>query len=376
MNKKGKVLLVANVAKEHVLKFHVPTIKKLHDLDWQIDVACSGEEEIPYCSNQYSLSYKRSPFNFALIKGVLELKKIIDTNSYDIIYCHTPVGGVAARLAAFSARKKGTKVIYFAHGYHFYKGAPKINWIVYYTMEKILSKITDTIILINEEDYLLTNNRFSYCKAYLVNGIGVDLSRFQVENPIKIKAEYRSIMDIPQDAIVLIYLAELLKNKNQTLLLDTLQEIHKKYQNVYLVLAGIDHCNGEMKEYAQKLGVMDYVRFLGWRNDVGNLYAMADICTASSIREGFGLNLVEAMSCLIPIIASLNRGHQTIIKDSVNGYLIPLGDSKLFAEKICTLIENNAIKEQFVNYNNKQIDKYSSERIVDELISIFYDHIS
>lgn len=370
-----RILLVANVAKEHVLKFHVPTIKMFKENGWYVDVACSGKEEVPYCDHQYHMSYKRSPFTLATFKGIVELKKIINNGDYDIIYCHTPVGGMVARLAAQNARKKGTKVIYFAHGYHFYKNAPKLNWAIFYPMEKIMSKITDSIILLNDEDYELTRKRFGTCKAYQIDSIGVDLSRFKVENYEDIRIKYRKQMNIPQDATVLIYLAELLRNKNQTFLMEVLKLILQKNTNVYLVLAGFDHSEGEFAKYAEKIGVSDHIRFLGWREDVGNLYATSDICTPTSIREGFGLNLVEAMACGVPVVATRNRGHETIINNGVNGFLVELGDSNSFAEKVLELINNNELKQKFIAAGFDDKEKFSSEKVLENLKEIFNENL-
>lgn len=373
--KKNKVLLVANVSKEHVLKFHVPTIKMLREMGWIVDVACAGKESIPYCNNQFEMSYKRSPFNFALFKGIVELRKVIKDGGYDIVYCHTPVGGLAARIASFKARKQGTKVIYFAHGYHFYSGAPKINWLIYYPMEKILSLVTDSIILINQEDYALTVNKFKNCKAYLIDGIGVDVSRFKVENKEEIRRRYRQEMGIPENATVLIYMAELLKNKNQLFLMRVLQELIAMNEDVYLVLAGMDHSDGEFEKYASEIGVKERVRFLGWRDDVGNLYAMADICTPTSIREGFGLNLVEAMACGLPIVASENRGHATIIRNRENGFLVDLDNVHEFANRTKELIHNEELRQTFVGRGLEEQVKYSGDTILKKIREIMNEHI-
>lgn len=373
-SKKRKILIVANVAKEHILKFHIPTIKKLKDEGWIVDVACSGKEKIPFCNNQYMMSYKRSPFSLKTFKGIKELKKIIDKENYDLVYCHTPVGGLVARLASVNARKKETKVIYMAHGYHFFRGAPILNWCIYYPVEKILSKFTDAIILINKEDYEITKNKFKNKNTYLIDGIGIDIDKFKNKNSEekeKIKYSYREALNIPQDATVLIYLAELIPNKNQKLLMDMLKITLEKYSNVYLVFAGIDHCNGKLQEYAYKIGVYQNIRFLGWRDDIYNLYAMADICTASSIREGFGLNLVEAMACCVPVIATQNRGHSTIIEDGENGYLIPLNNPEYFSDKVIELIKNNNIVKMFISNSNRNINKYKSDVIVENIYKIF-----
>lgn len=141
-----KVLLVANVAKEHVNKFHIPTIKYLQSKGWQVDIACSVDAEIKAGDNVYNMSWKRSPFTPKTFKGIKELKNLIAQNHYDIIYCHTPVGGLVARIAARSFRKQGLKVVYCAHGLHFFKGAPLLNWLLFYPMEKWMAKFTDMFI--------------------------------------------------------------------------------------------------------------------------------------------------------------------------------------------------------------------------------------
>ena len=366
----NKVLLVANVAKEHVLKFHVPTIKHLSEEGWQVDVACGGKEEIPYCHHQYELPIDRSPFKTHFFKAIRELRTIINKEHYDVVYCHTEVGGIVGRLAAKPYRKNGLKVVKLDHGLYFYKGASWLTWFIHYPIDKLLSKITDAFITINKEDFNLVNNHFKNCKSYIIDGIGVDPSRFVVADIEKIRKKYREDLNIPKDAIVLIYLAELIENKNQTFLMDAFQQVLQDNKNVYLVLAGIDHTNGRFEEYAQHLKIDCNMRFLGWRNDVNNLYAMSDICTASSIREGFGLNLVEAMYCGVPVIASNNRGHATIIRDGGNGFLVNLGDVNSFAKRILQLIDDEKLRQQFVDVAHKEKQKYASDNIVKKISEI------
>lgn len=182
-------------------------------------------------------------------------------------------------------------------------------------------------------------------------------------------------MNIPQDATVLIYCAELIKNKNQKLLLDSLKEVMKTRPNVYLVLVGIDHIDGKYKEYSKRLSIEDHVRFLGWRNDIAQLYNMADVCVASSIREGFGLNIVEAMLCKRPVIATNNSGHASIINDGYNGFLVKLGASNIFADRIIRLTDDVKLREKFVDNAYKDINKYSSFEILKKLKEIFYKTI-
>ena len=377
MNKTNTILFVANVAKEHIIKFHIPTIKMLVDNGWIVDVACSGKDIVPYCNRQIELSCNRASMNlFQLLREARKLKNIINQEAYDIVYCHTTVGGFIGRIAAKDARKSGTKVVYLSHGYYFYKGAPILNWAIFYTIEKFLEKYTDSIITINNEDNDIAKKKFSSCKIYSINGIGVDYNKLHVEDKQTARREYRKELNIPLNAIVLIYMAELHKNKNQKFLLRVLKRLlDEKIEDYYLVLPGYDHAGGEYQEYAEVLGIKEHVRFLGWRNDIGALYAMSDICTASSIREGFGLNLVEAMAMGVPVIAARNRGHESIIKDGENGFLVDQNDEQTFCNKIVLLVENNSIRQKFIENGLLTKDLYDGMSVLKEIKNILKDHL-
>lgn len=358
-----RILFVANVAKEHILKFHIPSIQKFKSEGWIVDVACSGEEEIPYCDNHYRMSWKRSPYSIKTLLGVRTLRKIINANKYDVIYCHTPVGGFVGRIASVNARKGGAKVVYLAHGLHFYKGAPFMNWIVFYPIEKLLARFTDTIITINKEDYDNSKKLLGCPDVHLINGMGVDLNKFYCIDRKACRSEMRKELSIPSDAWALIYLAELLPNKNQGMLLDVLKRVMKYNPNTYLILAGIDHYNGRYMEFAKKLGVFEHVRFLGWRDDKEALYAAADICTATSIREGFGINIVEAIASGLPVVATDNRGHRMIVENGVNGYLVRINDSAKMAECIINTIGK-------IDVSSYNLTKYDVNNVLDDIYRI------
>ena len=365
-----KLLLVANVAKEHVIKFHIPTIKKLTERGWTVDVACAGEEQVPYCRKQYRMPYERASVNGRLIRGIRQLREIIDAEGYDIVYCHTTIGGVAGRIAGRKARKNGTKLVYLSHGYYFHKGCPFYYWPTFYLMEKLLAGSTDVIITINKEDEALARKHFSGCGIYRIDGIGIDTERLHITHSDELRRQYRRSMDIPEDAAVLIYLAELHSNKNQALLLRTLKTLRDGGRNAYLVLAGYDHAGGALQAQAEQMGLSPYVRFLGWRNDIGELYGMADVCTASSIREGFGLNLVEAMACGLPVVATNNRGHASILNDGENGFLVDLDDEARFAACVERVLTDTALRERMIALGEQTKDRYSCQTITEILCDI------
>ena len=154
-----KILFVSNTA--NFSKFNRPYMKWCKENGWQVDYVSAGEEPVVDCDNDIKIDLPRSPFSTKLFSSIHQMKKILRNNNYDIIHCHTPMGGVVARIAARKYRKAGTKIIYTAHGFHFYKGAPLLNWLCYYPVEKYLAKFSDAIITINREDYDRAKKKFS-----------------------------------------------------------------------------------------------------------------------------------------------------------------------------------------------------------------------
>lgn len=366
-----KVIIVANVAKEHILKFHVPTIQMLKENGWHVDVACAGAEEVPYCDMQYHMIYKRNPVSFRTILGVAQLHKILKKGSYDVVYCHTPTGGVVSRLATIGLKNK-PYMMYTAHGFHFFKGAALINWLVYFPIEWLLSYRTDRLIVVNQEDYNTAQKFHMGMKDLKIfHEMGVNKEKFTQNVDEETLSALRQEFGIKKGQTVLTYVAELIDNKNQTVLIQTLKLLLKQKRNVKLLLVGPEHDDGKYAEYAKKIGVSSRVIFTGWRSDIPAILGITDIYVASSLREGVGLNLVEAQYAGIPVVASDNRGHREVIEDGKNGYLVNPKDPYTYAKRISTLMDHPEIKDSFIAESAVTAEKFSVEHSMNSIKSYF-----
>ena len=360
-----KVLFVATVTK-HINSFHIPYLKWFKEEGYEVHVASNGNEQIEYFDKHYNLPFERFPLRKNNIKTYRELKKIINENKYEIIHCHTPVGGVLTRLAAKKARKKGTRVIYTAHGFHFYKEAPLLNWLIYYPIEKWLSRYTDCLITINKEDYELAKKKFRKCKQIeLVHGVGLDTTKFDIKISNQALATLKDEITIKKDNIVLTYIAELNKNKNQQLLIKTIEQIVKEGDTRYiLLLVGDGKLKERYQKYVKKHKLENNIKILGKRNDIAKILKITDIYVASSLREGLPVNILEAMYMGLPIVATDNRGHRELIKNEENGYVIS-NDRDELKDKIIRIYEN---KKQF---KKNEIDTYKIEKVIEKMKKIY-----
>ncbi len=366
-----KVLFTATVD-SHIIQFHIPYLKWFKEEEYEVHVATNGEEKIPFCDVKHTVSFERSPLKFNNLKAVIQLKKIIDKEKFDIIHCHTPMGAVVTRLADIQARRKyGTKVIYTAHGFHFFKGASVLNWILFYPVEKILSKYTDCLITINQEDYNLAKNKFYMKRLELVNGVGIDRDKFNFEMSQQEQQELREQLEIKKNDFVMIYAAELSKRKNQSMLLNTLKMIKEENNNIKLLLPGKDSMNGKYQNMAKQLNIEEQVKFLGYRNDIPKLMKISNLAVSTAKQEGLPVNLMEAMMIGLPIIATDCRGNRDLIENGKNGYIIKINDIDDMKKKILDLYKNNKIRERMKKNSKKLVKPYLLEEIIVQMDNIY-----
>ena len=369
-----KVLLVATV-QSHICQFHRPLAQLLHSKGYEIHVAARNNLaeknglKLDFAEKVFDLPFSRSPKSPDNIKAYKGLKRILADEHYDIIHCNTPMGGIVTRLAAKKARKKGTKVFYTAHGFHFYKGASKKNWMVYYPIEKLFARKTDKLITIVGEDYETAKKKFS-CPVYRIHGVGVDEARYTPATPEE-KKKLRYEMGFGENEKILLCIGELLPNKNQQMIIRVMPEILKKFPDTKLLLAG----NGPEKENLEalisSLGLEKSIKMLGYVTNLQDYQHISDILVACSKREGLGLNVIEAQMSGNPCVLTDNRGHRELIDGGKNGYLVNINDYGAMTESILTLLSDPAKAEEFSKNALEFSRQYGYESVKKELEEIY-----
>jgi len=369
---KLKILFVANIHK-HFLAFHLPYIEWFQENGYEVHVAANdGSVVVPLVDKQWNICIERNPFSRNNIKAYRELKAIVEKEKYCLVTSHTAMGGVLARLASRKARKNfSLKVLYTAHGFHFFKGSPKSYWLLYYPMEKFLSRYTDAIITINQEDFELVQSRGFRNKAtYKIPGIGFNTERLLEVNEVR-KQDLRVKNGYNQSDFIVIYVAEYIPRKNHRFIIDAMPELIEKIPAIKVLFAGRGRDMELITEYAKSKGVFDYIDFLGFRNDIGNLLALSDIGISASKQEGLGLNLAEEMFSGLPVVASEDRGHKEMIIHGENGFLFPQNDNSAFIEAIIYLYENPEKRKEMGKYAAESIRKFSLENSLTEMVKIY-----
>ena len=369
----GKRLLITSTDLMMV-QFLVPHVRNLAEYGFEVEIACS---DVSGCSAEireslgnsvkavYTVSLDRSPVAVRNIKGARELEKIIDRGDYDLIWTNEPVMGAVTRIAARKARKRGIRVIYMVHGFHFYKGAPIKNWLLFYPIERQLAHLTDCIVTLNREDYIRAG-RFPVKGVYYIHGIGADTDRLQRET---ISQNIRKKLQIPENAFLILSVGELNRNKNHKAIIKALSLLHDT--NIYYVICGSGRNLKKLQEAAEKCGIAANIRLVNYRRDIINFYDQADLFILPSHREGMPVALLEAMYCGVPAVASDIRGVRDVMKSGVTGLMCSPDDSRAFAAAIKKLKNDAALRKEYGRNSRRAVKPYMLSEVKDAVMDIF-----
>lgn len=347
-----KILYTATVI-SHIKLFHQPFMKMMKEKGYQVDVASdlSGtfdETEVKYCDNLMDVVFPRNPFSSKTFKAYKQIKRIVKENDYDIIHCNSPTASILTRIAA--RKCKNTKVIYMAHGFHFFKGAPLMNWLLFYPAEYLCSYFTDILVTINDEDYQNALKMHAK-KVYKINGVGLDVERFKG-------------FKMNNDKLYLLSVGELNKNKNHQVVVEAL----KGLDNCEYHICGVGDMENHLKELACENGVSLYLE--GYTNHVEDYLHKADVFVFPSLREGLPKSVMEAMASGLPCIVSNVRGNKDLIDDHKGGFVVE-NDVNKYRQAIKTLLEDKNLRLKMGSYNAEKIKAYDINIILKEMEKIY-----
>ena len=371
-----KILYTASVL-SHICQFHLPVMEMLQKEGHEIHVAAKNNLaeknglQLEFTDRYIEIPIQRSPKDRRNIEAYKKLKKLFQEEYYDVVICNTPVAGVLTRMAAKETRKRGTTVIYMAHGFHFYKGAPKKYWLIYPIQRYFANRRTDILITINKEDFQRAKKDFC-CTVKHIYGVGVRTDRYHPAE-FEQQMQMRRNVGVEESDFVIICSKELMFDNNQKTLFRAVALIKNKVPNMKVLIAGNGPDEEMLRKLAVELKIDDIVRFLGYRTDLEKVVPMANLVVSCSYREGMPLNIIEAMLCARPIIASHNRGHNELIEEGKTGYLYDMLDEKMLADYIMKIVQNPKKAIEFGKRAYEKVQNYTSDEVVKQMKKIIND---
>lgn len=362
------ILYVTTVS--DTMRFFTEHIRMLVDRSHTVDLACCVTSPISPTLTKlgckvYDLSLSRSPFSKANLRGYKQLRQVIREGHYDVIHTHTPVASALVRIAC--GKSNDVKVIYTAHGFHFYRGAPFSSWLLYYPVEKWLSSYTDVLITINEEDYERAKRKFSARRVEYVAGVGVDVKKLSGTDVDR--KEKRSQLGLLESDFVLISTGELNANKNHQTVIHAVHKLNNP--NVKYLICGQGPLRGALSRLIRKLGLEQQVFLLGYRTDVTQINHIADVFVFPSIREGLPVALMEAMVCGLPVVCSDIRGNRDLIEEGKGGFLTDPRIVDGFVDALRRLSASETLRREFGKNNLIRIEKYDVAVVLDRMADLY-----
>ena len=357
-----------------MIQFLIPHVRYLSENGYAVEIACSvvGDrledvrkalEGVP-CTI-HTVRLERSPASPKNLLGYRDMKQLLKENRYDIIWTNEPVMGVVTRLAARKARKTGTKVVYMCHGFHFYKGASPVNWLIFYPVERFMSRFCDMIVTINHEDEARAKT-FHCPRVEYIHGIGVNTDRLSSRNE---QNDIRAELGLSKENFLVLSVGELNENKNQQVIIRALAQL--KDPKIHYLLCGKGDQREKLENLAKELCVADRVHFLGYRKDVVDICAQVEIFAHPVRREGLGLAPLEAMYCGLPLVASDTRGIRDYLENGKSGFLCDSDGVAGFADAIQTLRLDAELCSNCGQYNKEKMKPFCFEHVRKEIQKLF-----
>lgn len=370
--------MVASVA-SMIDQFNMSNIDILRGMGYEVHVAANfksgntssnsrmaqfqeelSELNVPYFQIDFSRSVTDLRSNLRAFRQLLDL---IRRHRYRFIHCHSPIGGVCGRIAG---RMTSTPVVYTAHGFHFYRGAPLLNWLLYYPVEWFLARYTDLLIAINKEDYARAR-KFPAREVAYVPGVGIDTNKFRIDNFDRQKK--RRELGIPDECFVILSVGELNKNKNHEVVIRALASMDMT--NVRYLICGRGELEGYLRRLAGELGVGDKVRLLGFRTDMPEIYRAADVFVFPSFREGLPVALMEAMAAGLPVVCSSIRGNTDLVRDGENGYLVNPTDTDGFARYMAEVLNDGELRRTMGVKSVQLVQPFGTARVMHRMSNLY-----
>lgn len=367
-----KILFIQNIA-YRFNSFAYSSALAAHNLNIEFHIASAwtgyddstilSADEEKYGVRIIKIDFIRNPYDIRNVRAYRQVVNLIKTEKYDAIHCNTPIGGVIGRLAG---KKCGiNSIIYEAHGFHFYHGAPKLNWLLYYPIEKTLAHLTDALITINKEDYRLAQrfNLRNKGNVFYVPGVGIDITDYAVNRVIKSKK--REEIGIPEDSVLLISVGDLNRNKNNSVIIKAIKEI----KNIHYIICGEGPLREELEKEAKEIS--DRVHFMGYRTDIKDLLSISDIYVMPSLREGLSRSLMEAMAIGLPCLVSSIRGNEDLIPENQVNTLINPKNVETWTSAIGTMAKDNERRILYGEMNKERVKLFSLPIVVKNIENIY-----
>lgn len=366
-----KILFCASTI-SHINNFHLPYLKAFHDMGYEVHVAANESVPIQWADKVFALPFYKKLLSPRNVLAIYQAHKLLKEQSYEKISTNTTLAGVIMRVATLFVKDR-PRICHIVHGYLFNLSFSFKKYL-YLIAEKIGASVSDNVMVMNYEDLQIAKKYKLYReKLYNIDGMGVDPSRFKPVSPQE-KNIQKKRMGFESDDFLFVYAAEFSGRKNQKLLIDAF--VKCKFKKAHLLLAGDGKTLDKCKQLVKRLGQTNIIHFLGYVNDIPNLYTACDAAVSASLIEGLPYNIIEAMGCGLPVVASNIKGHRELVDQNVNGLLFQSNNEQELItclKKIYTYSHDQRL--QYGQAGNEKSKLFLLDQVFDQVMSMYMEKL-
>ena len=366
MGANRKILYVAS-SFGHLASFHRPYLRWFAQQGCEVHAAAGGEPcALDGVSRFISLPLEKCMFSPRNVFAAHQLRALLRREDYALVSLHTSLAAFFARLALRPAWKGRPVVMNTVHGYLFDDATPLLKRQLLLSAERLTAPVTDWLLTMSRQDDDIAHHYALGKDIRFTRGMGIDTPHFTPPDEAH-KAQLRTQLGLDSSALILVYAAEFSGRKNQSTLIQAMPRLP---ENTVLVLLGRGERLEECRALAETLGVASRVRFPGFVQNTKDYYQAADLCVSSSRSEGLPFNIMEAMACGLPVIASDVKGHQDLVHPGVTGLLYPFGDADAFSGAVHQL-DNPQRRQQMGRAARQAILPFDIQPVFEELTTLY-----
>ena len=308
--------------------------------------------------------------------ALLMLYRHFRASQYCVICSVTPKAGLLSLLAAFFSRAPVRIHIFTGQVWVTRSGAKR--WLLK-TIDKLMAWLATDLLTDSpsQREFLIDEGVVRPEKIQVLAGgsiCGVDLERFQARTSVR--EGVRRELGIPEDAVVVLFLGRMNRDKGILDLARSYVELATKHENLWLLAVGPDEENIQTEVSAICTALSPRTRLIGFTDRPERYMVAADIFALPSYREGFGSSVIEAAACGLPSVCSKIYGLTDAVVDGVTGVLHRPADVADIKEKLEQLLDPVLRKQLGYAARDRAINEFSQQRLTDEMVSFIESRLS
>jgi len=268
------------------------------------------------------------------LRAFVQIVKLLQRERFDLVHTHTAKAGFLGRLACRLVRVP--VVVHTYHAFPFHDFMPRCNHQLYVSLERLVKPITDFFVTVSENARQEGSNLgvLERDRSRTVYS-GIDFRKLaQAADP----ECTRTRLEIPPGWKVVVMAGRFDRQKAPHLLVEAFGAVVKRHPETLLLMAGDGELRGRVEQTIQRLGLQNHVRLLGFRKDIPDLLNVADAFALSSLWEGMGRAMTEAMLLGKPVVVPRVNGIPEIVHDGRSGLLYEPGDVGQLSSHLCYLL--------------------------------------